>query len=256
MKTFTDIVYNEYGQALDIYLPDCGSAKAVFLYFHGGGLESGSKTGCKPFAPYLAAHDIAVVSADYRMYPSKGHPENNAKYPDFIEDAAECVAWLKAHIGEYCACDKIFVGGSSAGGYLSMMLCFNEAYLGKHGIKPTELAGFIHDSGQPTSHFHVLRERGIDTRRIIVDETAPLYFIGHDGNEAAPMIFLVSDNDIENRYEQTELVLSTMKHFGYDMSKVDHMLLHGNHCHQIRAFDENGDNVFGKIIRDFIQKNV
>ena len=254
MRIFTDIVYNEYGQALDIYLPESGLVEAIFVYFHGGGLEVGSKSGCRHFVPYLTAHNMAVVSADYRMYPSEKHPENHAKYPDFIEDAADCVAWVMAHAGEYCSCDKIFVGGSSAGGYLSMMLCFNEAYLGKHSIKPTELAGFIHDAGQPTSHFNVLRERGIDTRRLIVDETAPLYFVGHNGNECAPMIFLVSDNDIPNRYEQTELMIGTMKHFGYDMSKVELKLLHGGHCHQIHEFDENGDNVFGKLIREFVSK--
>ena len=254
MKTFADIIYNKHGQGLDIHLPDSNKADAVFLYFHGGGLEVGSKQSCKHFAPYLTANNIAVASADYRMYFSAKHPEYNAKYPDFIEDAAECVAWLKTHIGEYCTCDKIFVGGSSAGGYISMMLCFDERYLGKYGIKPTDLAGFVHDAGQPTSHFNVLKERGIDSRRIIVDETAPLFFIGKNGSNCAPMRFLVSDNDIENRYEQTMLVLSTMKHFEYDMSKVDHLLLHGSHCQQVYAVDDAGESVFGKLIFEFIHK--
>lgn len=249
MKTVLDIIYNEYGQTLDLYLPEDGKFEAIFLYFHGGGLERGSKEGCKNFTPYLLEHGIAVASANYRMYP-------DAKFPDFIEDAADCVAWLKAHIGEYGDCDKIFVGGSSAGGYISMMLCFDERYLGKHGMKPTDLAGYIHDAGQPTTHYNVLRERGIDTRRVIVDEAAPLYFIGLNGNESAPMIYLVSDNDIPNRYAQMELTLSTMKHFEYDMSKVDYKLLHGGHCHQIREFDENGDNVFGKLILEFVKKTL
>ena len=249
MKTVLDIIYNEYGQRLDLYLPEDGKFEAIFLYFHGGGLERGSKEGCKNFTPYLLEHGIAVASANYRMYP-------DAKFPDFIEDAADCVAWLKAHIGEYGDCDKIFVGGSSAGGYISMMLCFDERYLGKHGMKPTDLAGYIHDAGQPTTHYNVLRERGIDTRRVIVDEAAPLYFIGLNGNESAPMIYLVSDNDIPNRYAQMELTLSTMKHFEYDMSKVDYKLLHGGHCHQIREFDENGDNVFGKLILEFVKKTL
>ena len=105
-------------------------------------------------------------------------------------------------------------------------------------------------------HLLALRERGIDTRRVIVDEAAPLYFIGLNGNESAPMIYLVSDNDIPNRYAQMELTLSTMKHFEYDMSKVDYKLLHGGHCHQIREFDENGDNVFGKLILEFVKKTL
>ena len=33
MRIFTDIVYNEYGQALDIYLPESGLVEAIFVYF-------------------------------------------------------------------------------------------------------------------------------------------------------------------------------------------------------------------------------
>lgn len=50
-----------------------------------------------------------------------------------------------------------FHGGSSAGGYISQMLCFDKTWLSKHGIKATDISGFIHDAGQPTCHFNVLR---------------------------------------------------------------------------------------------------
>lgn len=249
MKILTDIQYNSHGQCLDLILPDGDHFDAVFLYFHGGGLKAGSKNPNAVFAQYLASHNVAVATANYRMYP-------DAKFPDFIEDAADAVAWVKNHIGEYGACDKIFVGGSSAGGYLSMMLCFNEAYLEKVGLKPTELAGYIHDAGQPTAHFNVLVEHGIDSKRVIVDETAPLYFIGHNGNDCAPMLIIVSDNDIQNRYEQTILLLSTLKHFAYDFSKIDHIVLNGTHCHQVGQVDENGESVFGKMILSFIHKTL
>ena len=58
---------------------------------------------------------------------------------------------------------------------------------------------------------------------------------------------------MENRYEQTMLVLSTLKHFRYDMSKISYEVLHGTHCHQVGAVDENGESVFGKMILSFIQ---
>lgn len=246
MKTITDIQYNDW-QYLDLILPDTDSFDAVFVYFHGGGLKAGSKNPNAVFIQYLVQHNIAVATANYRMYP-------DAHFPDFIEDAADAVAWVSKNIRQYGQCDRIFVGGSSAGGYLSMMLCFNEAYLGKHGIKPTDLAGYVHDAGQPTSHFNILVEKGRDSRRVIIDETAPLYFVGHDGNDCAPMLILVSDQDMENRYEQTMLLLSTLKHFGYDPAKIDHEVLHGTHCHQVRAIDESGESVFGKMIYQFIEK--
>ena len=39
MRSVTDIVYNAFGQKLDVNLPE-GEARAVFVYFHGGGLEN------------------------------------------------------------------------------------------------------------------------------------------------------------------------------------------------------------------------
>ena len=241
-----DIRFNEYGQLLDVFLPDNSNVKAVFLYFHGGGIEEGSKDSALSFAEYLTDRNIAVVSANYRLYPG-------VKFPDFLEDAADAVSWVSNNKEEFGGCESIFVGGSSAGGYISMMLCFDDGYLKKHGIKPTDINGYIHDSGQPTAHYTVLKHSGIDSKRVIVDERAPLFFVGLQ-KEYSPMLFLVADNDMQNRYEQTVLMMSTLKHFGYDSSKIKLQLIHGGHCEHCWAKDKDGTSVFGKIIFDFISE--
>lgn len=246
MKTIENIVYNAYGQKLDVNLPE-GKARAAFVYFHGGGLEAGSKDKNAPYHKYLTDHMIAVVDVNYRMYPA-------AKCPDFIEDAADAVKWAVERMPLYAGTDKIFVGGSSAGGYLSMMLCFDRHYLAARGVDANALAGYVHDAGQPTTHFNVLRERGVDSRRLIVDEFAPLYHIGAYGNECAPMTFIVSDDDMENRFAQTQLVLSTLKHFRYDESKIHYTLMHGKHCAYVGKMDEAGESVFGKLVYSFIKR--
>lgn len=246
MRIIKNICYGEIEYAskkLDIYLPE-KTEFSVFLYFHGGGLEGGDKSDGEQFATYLTDRNIAVVSANYRLYPE-------AVYPQFIRDAARAAAWTLKHMGDYGKCDKFYVGGSSAGGYLSMMLCFDEQYLLPYGIKPNDIAGYIHDAGQPTCHFNVLRERGIDTRRVIVDETAPLFHIGTQ-EAYAPMLFVISDNDMENRYEQTMLAVSTLHHFGHGNCSLK--VMHGDHCQYVYEKDENGDSVFGKIIYEFLQK--
>ena len=130
------------------------------------------------------------------------------------------------------------------------MLCFDKKWLSVHGIKPTDVAGFVHDAGQPTCHFNVLRERGIDTRRVIINDSAPLYHIGAD-EQYPPMLIIVSDNDMQNRYEQTMLLISTLGHFGHK-DKVTLKLMNGKHCAYCNALDENGVSIFGKIIYDFI----
>lgn len=138
MTVKKNIIYNKTNQLLDIYLPADKSVRAVFLYFHGGGLVGGSKEDAEVFANDLTAHGVALISANYRLFP-------NAEYPDFLEDAADAVAWFFQNRGFFDDCKKLFVGGSSAGGYLSMMLCFDSQYLQKHGLLPTDITGFVHD---------------------------------------------------------------------------------------------------------------
>lgn len=247
MRKITDLSYDcQKENLLDLYLPDNDSFD-LFMYMHGGGLEGGNKSGEECICNYLAENGIAAVSIDYRMYPT-------AKYPDFIEDGAAAAAWLKAHIGEYGNCKRIFIGGSSAGGYLSMMLCFDGRWLGAHGLNASDFGGFVHDAGQPTKHFNVLRELGIDTRRVIIDDASPLYHIG-ESESYPPMLFIVSDNDMTNRYEQTMLTVSTLKHFGHGEDKVKLEVRNGTHCHYVGAVDQNGKSVLGQLISDFIQNN-
>ena len=244
MKITENIAYGIYGEELlDVYAPE-EKAEKVFLYFHGGGFKRGDKSTALKFAKYLTDRGIALISANYRMFP-------NAKYPDFINDAADAVAFSKKYARETLGCDTLYVGGSSAGGYLTMMLCFDPTYMNAVGLDNSAVAGYFHDAGQPTAHFNVLEDAGIDPRRVIVDETAPLYYMG-TSESYPPMRFIVSDNDMKNRYEQTMLVLSTLKHFEYE--NFDHVVMHGKHCAYVHAFDENGDSVLGKMICDFIKK--
>ena len=113
----TDISYGPLPeQKLDVYLSDGESGRSpLFIYFHGGGLEAGNKGngGVEAFSE-LAGRGISVVSADYRMYPG-------ARFPDFVSDAAECAAWCRNNLTS----GEIYIGGSSAGAFLTMMLAFD-----------------------------------------------------------------------------------------------------------------------------------
>jgi len=191
MKIYRDIHYTDTespAQMLDIYLPDAASFP-VLIYFHGGGLEAGDRSG-NIFYKALAQKGIAVVTANYRMYP-------DAAFPDYLLDAAAAVSWAYSHMSEYGQVTGYFIGGSSAGGYISQMLCFDKKYLAAHGIDSDKVDGYIHDAGQPTTHFNILRERGMDTRRIVVDEAAPLYHITGD-RTFAPMQIIVSSASADN----------------------------------------------------------
>ncbi len=245
MKHVTNVYYTDAcipEQSMDIHLPS-GECRAVFLYMHGGGLENGKKEGQAKVGEYLAEKGYAFASINYRMYPT-------AAYPDFIEDAAAAVAYLKKNLQAIAGCDRLFVGGSSAGGYLSMMLCYDPKYLSRHGLSNADIAGYFHDAGQPTAHFHVLEyDRQLDSRRVIVDESAPLYHIGLL-ESYPPQRFIVSDNDMVGRYEQTMLLLRTLSHFGY--SHYDHVLMHGRHCEYVGKIGEDGFPIVSHLIEDFM----
>jgi acetyl esterase/lipase len=179
-------------------------------------MEGGGKDG-ELFLKGFAEAGFGAAAPDYRLYP-------RTVYPQFIEDAAAALSWTVKNITRYGGNGKIFVAGSSAGAYLAMMLCFDPGYLAPHCLDPDQMAGYIFDAGQPTVHFRVLGEAGMDPRRLVVDERAPLYHI-REGRNYPPMLVLCADRDMENRYEQTLLFVSTMRHFGY--RSVDFRLMEG-----------------------------
>ncbi len=254
MKIIEKVVYGEHkNNVLDIYLSEREDAP-LFVYFHGGGLEGGSYKTPESLMEHLAEKGINCISAEYRMYPE-------AKYPDYLQDAANVIRWVKDNFDKYTTYRGIFVGGSSAGGYISQMLCFDEQFLNYAGLKYDDIAGYIHDAGQPTTHFNVLREYGFASeggtvRRVVIDEKAPIYHI--DGSKKyPPMIFFISDNDMPNRYEQTKLIVSTMKNYDYDMDKVELIVMENTtHCSYTKKTDENGQCCFANEIYRFIKKSL
>ena len=199
--------------AYDLYLPDAETDAQVplLIYFYGGSLKKGSKD--KQHIPAaLAREGCAVACPDYRLYPE-------VQYPDFINDAADAVAAVMASLDGIPRIDRsrVFIGGHSAGAYLSMMLCFDRSYLTSREYDPDAFAGYLFLSGQPTKHMTVLEAEGLDPRRIIVDGTAPLYHVRAHG---APLLILTSDCDMGCRREQNYLLYGHLRHIGYDAPVV------------------------------------
>ena len=245
MKSYKDIRFSDdFDNAfVNVHIPEDKEEFDCFVYFHGGGLVAGGRY--EPFIEPLVKLGIAVVMVEYRMYPG-------AKHPDYIVDCAKAVGWTLKHINKYGKCKGIYVGGSSAGAYISMMLCFNTAYLRAEGVNPMDISGYLHDAGQPTTHFRYLStERGVDSRRLIVDECAPLYYIGLE-KEYPRMRFIYSDGDGISRQKQNDLVISVLHDFGYDKDKISLRTMHGGHCAYVKIVEQDGTSPFAKIVYDFI----
>ena len=75
MKQLLNVQYGSLHerQVLDAYIPE-SEVKGVFIFFHGGGIEKGSKDIAKHFYQPLVDNGVALVSANYKLYPNANIP--------------------------------------------------------------------------------------------------------------------------------------------------------------------------------------
>lgn len=229
---------------LDLYLPAGAKAFPTLVWFHGGGMTGGVKNGkdTVALARSLAASGVAVASVNYRLSPK-------ATYPAYIEDAAAAFAWVRAHIAEHGGdAQRVFIGGHSAGGYLTFMLGLDARYLRAHGLELTAIAGLIPVSGQTMTHYTVRKERGIGMFTITADEAAPVF---HARKDTPPMLVLYADKDMAARAEENAYLVATLK--GAGNTNVTGLLQHDrNHGTIASRIAETGDPARQAIL-EFIE---
>ncbi len=126
------------GLKLDVYRSDAIAANApVVVFFYGGDWRSGARRDYAFVGRALAAKGIVTIVADYRLYPQ-------VRYPDFLDDAAQAVAWAVQHAVKYGGDPhRIFVMGHSAGAYNAAMVALDERWLARVQLEPSALRGFI-----------------------------------------------------------------------------------------------------------------
>lgn len=129
-------------QKLDVYRPlDSGDGAPVVIFFYGGSWKSGERGKYRFVGEALASRGIVAVIPDYRLYPE-------ARFPDFLEDSAAAVAWVKREIAAYGGDPaRVFAAGHSAGAYNAAMLAVQPAYLAAEGLAPADLCGAISIAG-------------------------------------------------------------------------------------------------------------
>lgn len=251
MRKYTNIDYSDRNASVNklcVFLPDEGNHFPVLLYFHGAGLiHADCDISFEPMTEYLTQNGVAVVCASYHQFPYTKDADV-VRYTNILEDAVDAVKWIKSSLSEYCQTDKLYIGGSSHGGYLPAMLCFNRSLLNTCGLSPTDIDGFIFDSPQLTSHYSALKEKGYARNRIVIDEAAPLYYVGTEP-EYPPMLFINAENDSPTRLSQAKLAVTALKNLGHS-EKVQHKVFSGIHCSYVNAPDQ--ERGFGKLILDFI----
>lgn len=248
MKKLENLTYSKsHGECLDVYLPDTADFKTI-VYFHGGGLEKGdkAKANMAEVAERLCEHGYGVVSANYRMYP-------NAKFPDFLVDAAEATAFAKAHLAEWGGGGEMLIAGQSAGAWITLMLCMDEHYLRNVGIDPHEIVGWISDSAQTTAHYNVQQyELGEHKYAQRINEFAPQFFIGEE-TDFSRILLIFYENDMPCRPQQNLLFYQSILTFR-PTADIEYKQLPGKHCHGSSKKDDDGEYAFIKTAVEWLHR--
>jgi acetyl esterase/lipase len=128
-------------RTLDVYAPAPSSASAsarpMVVFFYGGGWEDGDRGLYRFVGASLAAQGFVAVIPDYRVYPE-------ARFPDFMNDAAAAVAWTRDHAAQFGGdADRVFLMGHSAGAQIATLLALDPDYLHAAKVEPRAIAGVI-----------------------------------------------------------------------------------------------------------------
>ena len=202
---------------LDVYYPEEAKDAPVVVWFHGGGLEQGQKE----IPRKLKEKGMVLVGVNYRLLPKVTVRET-------LDDAAEAVAWVFRNIGKYGGdAKKIVITGHSAGGYISMMLCINKAWLKTYDVDADSVWLYAPFSGQAITHYNVRKMQGIPPLQATIDEYAPLYWVRP---ECPPFVLICGDRELElfGRYDENQYLARMMKLAGHKQTYLYEIDGHGH----------------------------
>lgn len=183
------VPFGSHGQRLDIWAPN-DMARAplpVVIFWYGGGWAKGDRTSYAFAGRALAKAGFLVVIPDYRKVPQ-------VRFPAFLEDGAEAVAWVEDNIARYRGDPaRVAVMGHSAGAWQAVMLALHAERLAAAGADPATIKAGVGLSG-PYDFHPFTSERAIAafSQWPRPEETQPIAFARKD---APPLLLVTSDGD-------------------------------------------------------------
>lgn len=212
---------------LDVYTPENGAPGApVIVFFYGGNWVRGERADYAFVGRALASRGFVVVIPDYRLYPE-------VKYPDFLDDSAQAVAWTAREIGGYGGDPaRLYLMGHSAGAYNAAMVALDASYLGKFGMQPSGVRGWIGMAG-PYDFIPIVNPT---TRPVFhFPDTPPASQpLNHAGRRSPPALLIAANNDkLVNPARNTGGLASKLRASGVPVQehyydRVNHLTLVGS----------------------------
>lgn len=207
------VAFGSHGQALDIWAPanPDGTAGAegplpVVIFWYGGGWAKGERESYAFAGRALARAGFLVVIPDYRKVPA-------VRFPAFLDDGAEAVAWTAANIARHGGDPaRIAVMGHSAGAYQAVMLALDAARLAAVGVDPGTIKAGVGLAG-PYDFYPFTSERAIAAmgQWPRPEETQPIAFARAD---APPLLLATSDGDETVRAKNANNLAAKLRSLG------------------------------------------
>ncbi len=208
----SNVPFGANGLLLDVYTPDDVTNAPVVVFFFGGRWQEGQKDQYKFVGQALAARGMVAVIPAQRLYPQ-------VRYPEFLYDAADAVAWTHAHIGLYRGSpDKIVVMGHSSGAYNAAMLALDPEFLQHVGGDRGWLRGMIGLAGP----YNFLPITDPDLRDLFgppenFEKTQPILHV--DGRNP-PLLLMHGEKDETVLVSNTNSLFERVRRAGGTVDKV------------------------------------
>lgn len=183
----TDLAYGQQPrQKLDLYAPAQAQNAPTILFIHGGSWTGGDKSEYRFVGESLARAGYVVGVMNYRLAPQH-------RYPDYVQDAAQALAFLRAGAAQYGGHpDNLFVVGHSAGGFNAAALVDDHGYLEAAGVPLHAVRGVVGLAGPYSYDFRDYESRNAFPEGGLPDDIMPDRHVRPD---APPHLLLVAAND-------------------------------------------------------------
>ncbi|CAN5529138.1 alpha/beta hydrolase [soil metagenome] len=124
-------------QVLDVYSPKDAKSLPVIVWIHGGGWQTGDKSGVLLKPQAFMDKGCVFVATNHRLLPT-------VDMGTLIRDVAKAVGWVHGNIEKHGGDPtRLFIMGHSSGAQLAAILCTDDRYLKAESVPMASIRGCV-----------------------------------------------------------------------------------------------------------------